>query len=131
MAGLASITLMDHVTPPNRRQAPRFDTLGRIVGHLIGTDLPVRVREISFGGFSIETMGPIAEGAVQRIRFTASDDWTVEIDARSVHSRPSCARDGSPRFATGFSFLAPHQSEAAVQRMLATITSVDVLRNPS
>jgi hypothetical protein len=122
---------MEHVTPPNRRQAPRFDTLGRIVGHLLSTDLPVRVREISFGGFSIETMRPIAAGAVHRVRFTASDDWSVELDARSVHSRPSCAKDGSPRIATGFSFLVPHQSEAAVQHMLATSTSVDVLGLPS
>ena len=43
----------------NRRKSPRFETLGRVLGHLIDADLPVRVREIGFGGFSIETIEPI------------------------------------------------------------------------
>jgi hypothetical protein len=111
-------------TPPNRRQSPRFDTLGRIVGHLPAVDLPVRIREIGFGGFSVETMEPLAAGGSHVVRFTARDDWSVELPARAVQCRPSCAPDGSPRFATGFAFEPHADSETAVKRMIETITSV-------
>ena len=129
------VTARTRMTPeprqPNRRQSPRFDTLGRIVGYLLTTNLPVRVREISFGGFSVETVAPLPEGAQQRVRFMAADDWSVELEAQAVHCRPSCAADGSPRFATGFSFLSPGHSGPAVERMIATITSIDLFRQPS
>ena len=111
-------------TPPNRRQFPRFDTLGRIVGHLPAVDLPVRIREIGFGGFSVETIEPFPAGGSHVVRFTAQDDWTIELPARAVHTRPSCASDGSPRFATGFAFEPHAEAEAAVKRMIETITSV-------
>ena len=125
------MTMLELPKPPNRRASPRFDTLGRIVGYLLTARLPVRVREISFGGFSVETVTPLPEGVRHRVRFVAADDWSVELDAEAVHCRPSCAADGSPRFATGFAFLAPPQSEPAVERLIATITSVQLFRGPS
>ncbi len=117
---------IDMLPSPNRRKTPRFDTLGRIVGNLTSADLPVRIREIGFGGFSVETMEPLAAGAAHRVRFTAPDDWSVELGARAMHCRPSCASDGSPRFATGFAFDPGQNSEDAVKRMLETITSVQL-----
>ncbi len=120
-----SVTI-ERLTPPNRRHSPRFDTLGRIVGHLAAVDLPVRVREIGFGGFSVETVEPLPADTPHRVRFTARDDWSIELDARAVHCRPSCATDGSPRFATGFCFVSHQESAAAVRQMIAKITSVDL-----
>jgi hypothetical protein len=116
----------DTQTTPNRRQSPRFDTFGRLVGHLAALDLPVRVREIGFGGFSVETIEPLAPGAPQAVRFTAPDDWSIELQARALHCRPSCAPDGSPRFATGFAFESHPGLEDVVKRLIEKITSVQL-----
>ena len=109
----------------NRRKSPRFETLGRVLGHLIDADLPVRVREIGFGGFSIETIEPIPVDIVHQVRFTAYDDWTSTCEARSVHCRPSCAADGSPRFVTGFQFADEwlRRSEHLVKTLVEKITT--------
>ncbi len=123
-----SVTI-ESLTPPTRRKSPRYDTLGRIVGHLAGVDLPVRVREVGFGGFSVETMEPLPTGVTHVVRFTARDDWSVALSARAIHCRPSCAPDGSPRFATGFAFEAEPNSEAAVKRMIEKITSVTLFES--
>src|SRR5262245_51354950 len=119
----SSGTPQPHVS--NRRKSPRFETLGRVLGHLIDADLPVRVREIGFGGFSIETMEPVALDVVQQVRFTAFDDWTSICQARSLHCRPSCAADGSPRFVTGFQFADEwlRESEHLVKALVEKITT--------
>lgn len=109
----------------NRRKSPRFETLGRVLGHLVDADLSVRVREIGFGGFSIETVEPIAIDVVQQVRFTAFDDWTSTCEARSLHCRPSCAADGSPRFVTGFQFVDEwlRESQDLVKALVEKITT--------
>ena len=77
---------------PDRRRFPRFETMGRVVGTLLAIDLPVRVRDVGFGGFAIETVDPVAPGQTHRVRLTTSDDWSTIVDAQSLHCRPSCAR---------------------------------------
>ena len=88
-----------------RRRFPRFAAAGRLAGHLIDQDLPVRVRDIGLGGFSVETMTPMPEGGNHRVRFISHDDWTTVLNARLANCRPSCADDGSPLFVSGFAFL--------------------------
>lgn len=111
-----------------RRQSPRFEVLGRIVGYLTSRDLPVRVREVGFGGFSIETLEPVTTGAVEPVRFTTTDDWSASLFAQSLHCRPSCAPDGSPRYVTGFQFVDqtdPHARQS-VAYMIKKVTGVEL-----
>lgn len=111
-----------------RRQSPRFEVLGRIVGYLTSRDMPVRVREVGFGGFSIETIEPMTTGAVESIRFTTDDDWSAALFAQSLHCRPSCAADGSPRYVTGFQFVDQHDSNARhdIAHMIKKVTGVEL-----
>jgi hypothetical protein len=87
-----------------RRRHPRFAVAGRLAGHLVEHDLPVRVRDIGLGGFSIETMAPLPVGSAHRVRFISQDDWSTVLTARLANCRPSCADDGSPLYVAGFAF---------------------------
>ncbi len=68
-------------------------------------DLPVRIRDIGLGGFSIETMEPLETGGEHRVRFVCFDEYSVTLPALVANCRPSCADDGSPLFVSGFAFL--------------------------
>jgi hypothetical protein len=111
---------------PERRRHPRFGAAGRLAAHLLETDLPVRVRDIGFGGFSVETMTPLPEGVEHRVRFVSEDDWSTVLPARTANSRPSCAEDGSPLFVAGFAFSGDEQPDTrrTVQLLIDKVTSV-------
>jgi hypothetical protein len=108
-----------------RRKTPRFPVRERLLGLLIDDDRPVRIRDLSAGGFSTETVEPLHVGLVQRVRFTAHDDRHTVLQARSLHSRPSCAVDGSPCYVTGFAFIidAPDARER-VDFLIEWVTSL-------
>lgn len=114
--------------PPSidRRRFPRFPAQEMLAGHLLDQDLPVRVRDIGLGGFSIETMTPLTEGAEHEVRFISRDDWSTVLRARVANSRPSCAADGSPLFVAGCAFAAEDRPETkqTVQILIEKVTSV-------
>jgi len=114
-----------------RRKTPRFEAHGRLVGQLVREDLPVRVRDVGLGGFSIETMEPIETGKEHIVRFVAPDDWSATLTARSAHCRPSCAEDGSPLFVTGFAFVEAQKPEMRrkVETLVEKVTSVRLYGN--
>lgn len=90
---------------PDRRQHPRFPTHGQLLGWVPAANRPVTIRDIGFGGFAAETVEPLPIGTVQSVRFTTKTDRSAVVQARSVHSWPSCMADGSPCYVTGFMFL--------------------------
>ena len=93
------------MTSVERRRHPRFPAAGRLAGHLIDRNLPVRVRDIGLGGFSIETMEPLETGGEHQVRFVSFDDFSATLPAMVANCRPSCADDGSPLFVSGCAFL--------------------------
>jgi hypothetical protein len=118
---------------PERRRYPRFPALEKLAGHLIDQDLPVRVRDIGLGGFSIETMTPLAEGVEHDVRFVSRDDWSAVLRARVANSRPSCAADGSPLFVAGCAFEGTDEpaTRETVQALIEKVTSVRLYDNES
>jgi len=113
---------------PDRRRYPRFDATGRVVGTLLTIDLPVRIRDIGFGGFAIETVDPVTPGQVHQVRLTTVDDRSVIVEAKTLHCRPSCAPDGSPRYVTGLAFTSAESPETqrAVGRIIESVTSLQI-----
>ncbi len=109
-----------------RRRHPRFGVDGRLAGNLVDRDLPVRVRDIGLGGFSIETMAPLEPGIEHRVRFVSRDDWSAVLPARIANCRASCADDGSPRYVSGFAFLNGEKPETrqTIQILIEKVTSV-------
>jgi hypothetical protein len=124
----SQVTPPDTSTGPDRRRYPRFEAAGRVVGTLVATNRPVRIRDVGFGGFAIETVDPVEPGQFQRVRLTTSDDWSAVVEAQSLHCRPSCAADGSPRFVTGFAFVEPEtpDTQRAIGRIIEAITSLQM-----
>ena len=119
---------MSETSDSERRRHPRFGAAGRLAGHLLDHDLPVRVRDIGLGGFSIETMAPLEPGVEHRVRFVSRDDWSTVLAARISNCRPSCAEDGSPLYVAGFAFLADDRPETkrTVQILIEKVTSVQL-----
>jgi hypothetical protein len=116
------------VAEPERRRFPRFGAADKLAGNLVDQDLPVRVRDIGLGGFSIETMAPLEPGVEHRVRFVSRDDWSTVLTARIANCRPSCADDGSPLFVAGFAFLTDDKPETkrTVQILIEKVTSVQL-----
>jgi hypothetical protein len=104
---------------PERRRHPRFGAQNRLAGYLPDQDLPVSVRDIGLGGFSIETVAPLEAGIEHRVRFISKDDWSAELPARVANSRPSCRDDGSPIFVAGFAF--SEDGNADTRRTIETL----------
>ena len=89
----------------DRRRAPRVQLLGRLHGHSVSLDLPVRVVEISLGGMAIETAVPFPIGAVHMFSLTLGDDSTVELTGRVMHCRNGAPAGESPLYTTGLQFI--------------------------
>jgi hypothetical protein len=106
---------------------------GKLAATLLDADLPVRVRDVGLGGFSIETMLPLTEGAEHHVRFVARDDWSTVLLARVANSRPSCAADGSPLFVAGCAFAGEEHPDTrrTVQILVEKVTSVRLYENES
>jgi hypothetical protein len=98
----------------------------KLAGHLIDQDLPVRVRDIGLGGFSVETVEPLAPGVEHRVRFVSQDDWSTVLAARCANSRPSCQEDGSPIYVAGFAFSGEDRPETrrTIQILIEKVISV-------
>ena len=74
--------------PSDRRRSPRVEVLGRIQGQVASLDIPVRVREISLGGMSIESQDAFEVGGVKDFLLTLGDGAGVELLGKIVYSRP-------------------------------------------
>ncbi len=87
----------------DRRGGPRVEVLGSLHGQLVPLRVSVRVREIGFGGFSIESDVPLPLDAQQDFRFTLRQGNTVTIRARVVHCRGD-QRDDRMIYVVGLAF---------------------------
>jgi hypothetical protein len=108
----------------DRRRHPRFLASDRLIGTLESSDRPVRIRDVSSGGFSAETVEPVPTGQTDRVRLIASDDWSAVIEARSLYCRPTVSPSGLPRFVTGFAFAESTDARRAIATLLEKVTSV-------
>jgi hypothetical protein len=115
-----------------RRKTPRLPVRGRLLGVLLDSDLPVRIREIGYGGFATETVEPLPVSVLHTVRITAKDDRSAILRAESLHCWPSCASDGSPCYVTGFEFRSDEQSETQwlVKMLMERVTSVGLYDEP-
>jgi PilZ domain len=116
-----------------RRQFPRFQVRERLLGCVLSTNLPARIRDLGFGGFALETVEPLAVGAVESIRFTARNDRSTTLKAASLHCRPSCTDEGAPCFLTGFEFVSDQGPDAArqIEHLIGEVTSAGLYEGQS
>ena len=85
------------------RKSPRLDVRHRLRGHLVTLDRPVVLRDLSLGGFSVESDEPIPVGT-HIVRIQEAERWSVTVTAASRHRRSSDRDDGTIRHVMGFEY---------------------------
>lgn len=100
-----------------RRSNRRVEVLGRMKVTMLSAPMAVCVREISLGGFAIETSEPPPAG-VHRFRFELESLAPIDVVAEAVHaarvSRPAAAE----AYVAGFELL---PCSAATSQALAVL----------
>ena len=85
------------------RRSPRIDVRNRLRGHLVTLDRPVVLRDLSLGGFAVESDQPIPVGT-HIVRIQEADRWSVTVTAASRHRESSDRDDGTIRHVMGFEY---------------------------
>jgi hypothetical protein len=88
-----------------RRRNPRIDVLGQVHVHIETCPAPATLREISLGGFSIETTIPFAPGHFHDFQFSLDDGTRMTVRAASVHCALIRVVAGMPVHISGFEFV--------------------------
>jgi hypothetical protein len=110
-----------------RRKHPRVPVNGQIQGHVLESAQDVIVRDLSIGGFLIESREAFREDSVHEFRITtANGKVETRLKARSVYSHLRRVIGGPPSYLTGFEFVEPRgaEAQARVIEMISQITSV-------
>lgn len=87
-----------------RRKSPRLEVMGTLHGQIVPLRIAITVREIGFGGFSIETVFPLPVDAIHDFRFTLRNGSTVTVRGRVVHCRED-ARESATIYIAGLEFV--------------------------
>ena len=89
--------------PAEQRRTPRINVRNRLSGYIVSLDRDVVVRDISLGGFSIESETELPTG-VHVVRLQEGDRWSVTVTAASRHHRVAPAPGGRVRHVMGFEY---------------------------
>jgi hypothetical protein len=110
----------------SERTTPRLEVVGQIHGQALTFNTPLVVRDLSGGGFSVESAVPFGRGTTHVFRFTTNNGASVVLRANAMHSRPVAGTSFPERFTTGFQFLTPSDERTAksIDALLDAATSV-------
>ena len=92
------------VAPAERRNFPRVKVMSMLHGYWVELDMPVTIREVSLGGFSVESAIPFPVGFDHTFLFSAADGRETLIRACCRHARMEETGRGTICVA-GFEFL--------------------------
>lgn len=122
-----------HLTPstatgrrygPEKRTALRFDARGRLAGHLVGSNQPIFIQNLSLGGFTAEVSEPLPDSS-HVVRLTTPDHTSTLLEARTVYCRPTREADGTRRYSAGFEFVRPPQNvDSTIRGLLQRVTDL-------
>jgi hypothetical protein len=87
----------------DQRRTPRINVRNRLSGYIVSLDRDVVVRDISLGGFSVESEAELPTG-VHVVRLQEGDRWSVTVTAASRHHRVAPAPGGKVRHVMGFEY---------------------------
>lgn len=109
----------------SRRRFPRIEVLGMVDGRRVPLDVPLLIRELGQGGFSLESPVPFPPGSYHQFRFTTADQREVTLQATVVHCRlASASVDGNFTYITGFEFHSDESTDSSIDSLMDTLASV-------
>ncbi len=106
----------------NRRQA--VDRL--VKGQLVSSGAPIRICDISPGGFAMETSSPVRTGEVLAVRFTTRAGSSFLVRATATHSRRVSRSTGPACYLVGLEFAAQQTPTGlqAIKGLLETVRQI-------
>jgi hypothetical protein len=108
--------------PENRRRAPRLPTGGIVDARCVDPLLPmVSLRDLSLGGFAIETDAEVAPGLERAFEFHTLAGLKTIARAVSVHCHRSDA--DARRYVSGWRFLDMSETPETVQSLVDVLLS--------
>jgi hypothetical protein len=103
------------VAAEDRRRDLRLQILGQLSGQLVPLDVSFAVRNLSAGGFAVESPIRFHTGTSHEFRFILADGRTLKVGGETVH----CMRVRTPgtdaRFLAGFRFVANTEDAGAAE----------------
>jgi hypothetical protein len=105
----------------DRRQNPRIEIMSELYGCVVALDLPVRVRDASRGGFSVESPCEFPVGSEHSFRFQTEGGRATTVTLVCRHAKRLRGTDAAPVYSAGFAFLP--QPSAHISRVLAVIAA--------
>ncbi len=103
---------MSTPSPRELRRGRRLDVGKLVAGQLVGSGAPIKIRDIGFGGFAMETAFRVRVGAVHEFRFTSTDGSSFMLKAQVVHCRQSGRRLGPVSYRSGLEFIEAQTPDA-------------------
>jgi PilZ domain len=86
------------------RRSRRLDVSKLVFGEVVPSGAPVKIRDIGFGGFAIETSFSVRVGSVLDFRFTSKDGSTFVLKAGVIHSRLASRPTDPAVYVSGLEF---------------------------
>jgi len=116
----------------SRRAHPRVEVMGQLYGQPETGRAPLSVRNISAGGFAIESPVAYQLGSQHLFRFTTIGNEVVFLNARAIHAHRVDHEAGPPFFVVGFSFVHDGTfAERAINRLLEAVTAALQIEEPA
>jgi hypothetical protein len=98
----------------DRRRFPRIRLYHDVRGRLAGTTELIRLRDLSSGGFSVESRVPFDTGSVQQFHFNAADGRQITVTAVTRRCLGANPLSPEPRYVAGFSFVSRTATDRAL-----------------
>jgi hypothetical protein len=86
------------------RRSRRLDIGKLVAGKLVPSGAPIKIRDIGFGGFAMETPFAVRLGATLDFRFTSKDGSSFILKARVAHCRKVPVSLGPVFYVSGLEF---------------------------
>lgn len=86
------------------RRSRRLDVGELVAGQIVPSGAPIKIRDIGFGGFAIETSSPVDVGSILYFRLTSKDGSSFVLRAGVVHSRQVSTPPGPVVYVIGLEF---------------------------
>jgi hypothetical protein len=102
---------------PERRQSPRISVVGVLNGKSATVVGPLTLRDISPGGFAVESRDEFTSDRPHQFELSSSWGRRVVVEARVVHCVRMKTPAGQFRYRTGFAFV----ETAALPKSIATL----------
>jgi PilZ domain len=112
--------------PSSRRRSPRLNVDGRVLARLIEPNVPVDIRDFSYGGMATETNVSFNVGRRHQFSVMTDTGLSVMIWATAVHCRESmgASTGRGSRYLTGWRFVPSPETQKVIERIMEVVTSV-------